>query len=327
MTNTRRPVVIESDALPPLPELQPDEDPFAPQGKAMRSVAQMAAPRRGGWLRRLVWGALAALVTLALGLMAYEVLLGLVVASPILGAIAAGLAGIVALGLLVVILREIAGIARLHRIEGLRRKVEAANRGASRAEALAAVQALSGFYASRADLAWAREDLAKRLPDMLDSPALLTGAEHLLMAPLDGQARLEVELAARQVAAATAIVPLPLIDVLAALAVNLRMLRKIAAIYGGRAGTLGSWRLMRAVGAHLLATGAVAMGDDLLGSVVGGGAIGKVSRRLGEGVVNGALTARVGIAAMEVCRPMPFAKLPRPKVTSLVKRALAGLFS
>jgi putative membrane protein len=43
-------------------------------------------------------------------------------------------------------------------------------------------------------------------------------------------------------------------------------------------------------------------------------------------VVNGALTARVGIAAIEVCRPLPFRAAARPSVTALVSRALAGLF-
>ena len=62
------------------------------------------------------------------------------------------------------------------------------------------------------------------------------------------------------------------------------------------------------------------------GSVAGGGLLSKLSRRFGEGVVNGALTARVGVAAMEVCRPMPFAALERPSVTGLVKRALTGFF-
>jgi putative membrane protein len=90
---------------------------------------------------------------------------------------------------------------------------------------------------------------------------------------------------------------------------------------------LGNWRLFRAVMTHLVATGAVAAGDDLIGSMVGGGALGKLSRRFGEGIVNGALTARVGVAAMEVCRPMPFGDGRRPSVTGLVKRALAGLFS
>jgi len=75
-----------------------------------------------------------------------------------------------------------------------------------------------------------------------------------------------------------------------------------------------------------VATGAVAVGDDLISSVAGGGILSKVSRRFGEGVVNGALTARVGVAAIEVCRPLPFKATKKPSVSGLVSRALSGLF-
>ena len=152
-------------------------------------------------------------------------------------------------------------------------------------------------------------------------------AETTLLTPLDAAAKAEVEAAARQVATVTALVPLALADVVAALTGNLRMIRRIAEIYGGRAGTLGAWRLTRAVMTHLVATGMVAVGDDMLDSIIGGGIVGKVSRRFGEGVVNGALTARVGVAAMEVCRPMPFRAGTRPSVRALMHRALSGLFT
>ena len=151
-------------------------------------------------------------------------------------------------------------------------------------------------------------------------------AENTLLGPLDARAQREVEAAARQVATVTAIVPLALADLFTALTANMRMIRRIAEIYGGRAGTLGSWRLTRSVLAHLVATGAVAVGDDLIGSIAGGGVLSKVSRRFGEGVINGALTARVGVAAIEVCRPLPFHSVARPSVTALVRRALTGLF-
>ena len=72
--------------------------------------------------------------------------------------------------------------------------------------------------------------------------------------------------------------------------------------------------------------GAVAAGDDLIHTMAGGGILAKVSKRFGEGVVNGALTARVGIAAMEVCRPLPFIHQPRPRVGNLIARGLKGLF-
>ena len=77
---------------------------------------------------------------------------------------------------------------------------------------------------------------------------------------------------------------------------------------------------------HLVATGAVAVGDDLLEPFLGGSVLGKLSRRFGEGLVNGALTARVGVAAIEVCRPLPFRTTKRPKAAQLVRRVLGGLF-
>jgi len=65
----------------------------------------------------------------------------------------------------------------------------------------------------------------------------------------------------------------------------------------------------------------------MLEPILGGSILGKLSRRFGEGLVNGALTARVGVAAMEVCRPLPFSHHHQPKARTLVKRALTGLFS
>jgi putative membrane protein len=170
------------------------------------------------------------------------------------------------------------------------------------------------------------EEMARRRDEVFDAESLFALAEARLLAPLDAMASREVEAAARQVATVTAIVPLAFADVIAALTSNLRMIRRIAEIYGGRSGTLGAWRLTRAVLTHLVATGAVAVGDDLIGSVAGGSVLSRVSRRFGEGVVNGALTARVGVAAMEVCRPLPFGPKRRPSVTALVRRALTGLF-
>jgi putative membrane protein len=123
------------------------------------------------------------------------------------------------------------------------------------------------------------------------------------------------------------LVPIALADVLTALVSSLRMIRRVAAIYGGRPGLVSSWRLTRTVLAHLAATGAVAAGDDLLEPILGGSVLSKVSRRFGEGLVNGALSARVGLAAMEVCRPMPFSQTRRPSTRKVVQRALTGLFS
>ena len=220
-----------------------------------------------------------------------------------------------------------AAFARLRRLDDVHKAATAALASHDLGQARDVVAKLVNLYAGRDDTVWGRTRLAEQMDDVLDADGLLGVAETALLAPLDARAMRNIEAAARQVATVTAIVPIALADVFTALTANLRMIRQIAEIYGGRSGTFGSWRLTRTVLTHLVATGAVAVGDDLIGSIAGGGIMSKVSRRFGEGVINGALTARVGVAALEVCRPLPFRAVRRPSVSALVKRALTGLFS
>ncbi|MDJ0826855.1 MAG: TIGR01620 family protein [Rhodobacter sp.] len=329
MTDKRGPVLIELDAAP---EVTPAEAPpvadIAPpaDAAAMQRVARLAA-RRPSRLARWFWSLLGAILAFVLSLAAWDFVTGLIARNPVLGGLATGLIGLFVFVLLIIAIREWAAFARLRRIDGLHRAAEAALAEADLGAARRVVGRLLRLYAGRDDLDWGRSRLTERQGDQFDADGLFGLAEAELLAPIDRAAQAEIEAAARQVATVTAIVPLALADLAAALTANLRMIRRIAELYGGRAGTLGSWRLTRSVLTHLVATGAVAVGDDLIGSVAGGGVLSKLSRRFGEGVVNGALTARVGVAAMEVCRPLPFRARSRPSVTGLVKRALAGLFT
>ncbi|WP_375228401.1 YcjF family protein [Roseobacter sp. S98] len=303
----------------------PDVAGALPQGQAMQAATRIAA-RRPSRLGRWFLGLAAALVGAFASLAAWDVVTGLIERNVILGWGLAGLAGAFLLVLVLLALRELAAIGRLGRIDGLRRAADTALAEADLTAARRVTGQLVGLYRGREETRWGRERFADLEKDQMDAGALLSLAEAELLQPLDAMASREVEAAARQVATVTALVPLALADVAAALTANLRMIRRIAEIYGGRAGVLGSWRLARAVTAHLVATGAVAVGDDMLESVLGGSLLGKLSRRFGEGVVNGALTARVGVAAMEVCRPLPFGTGKRPKVRNIIRNSLSGLF-
>lgn len=327
---TRGPILIdleddktETDVVsaPPVPETMP-----APDGRAMQMAARVAG-RPPSRLARWFWGLVAAALGTVISVAAWDFVTGLLERWPVLGwAVTAVFAALLVVALLIA-LREIAAFARLGRIDSLHRAADAALASGDLAQARAVVARLTAFYAGRDDTRWGRERLAERADEQFDAAAVLALAEAELLAPLDQAASREVEAAARQVATVTALVPLALADVIAALTANLRMIRRVAEIYGGRSGFLGSWRLTRAVFAHLVATGAVAVGDDLLEPVLGGTVLAKLSRRFGEGLVNGALAARVGVAAMEVCRPLPFSKSRRPSVRGIVRRALTGLFS
>ena len=73
------------------------------------------------------------------------------------------------------------------------------------------------------------------------------------------------------------------------------------------------------------AWGGMAAGDSLASQVLGHGLAARLSARLGEGVINGLLTARIGIAAIAVCRPAPFVASNGPTISEfmgeLVSRA------
>jgi len=311
------PILIELDEAEGPVDVAAAPEIEDPQGRAMQAaVASLARRPAGGGIGRWVLATAGALISLVLGVAAWDFAMRLIERVPVLGWLAAGLSVLLVLALCVWALREWLGYRRVRRLDALRRQAEAALDGQDLTAARAVAAALAGLYGA------AQVDPA----EALDAEAVIEGAEGAFLIPLDARAQAEVEAAARQVALATALVPLALADVATALAANLRMIRRIAEIYGGRPGTFGNWRLARSVAVHLMATGVVAVGDDLIGSLAGGGVVSKISRRFGEGVVNGALTARVGLAAMDLCRPLPFRLGRRPGVSAVTAVALRGLF-
>lgn len=323
------PVLIDLDgdtASPSPADAPPVAEPdAAPSGQAMQTMAALAT-RRESRLVAWFWRLTLAVVLFFVSVAVWDFVMGLLTRNPLLGGIATGLLGLLGVVCLAILLRELAALSRLRRVEKLQEAAADVVASDDLSQARAFATQFQGFYAGREDTKWGRQRLAEGAAEAFDASTVLALAEDTVLVPLDGQALREVEAAARQVATVTALVPLAFADVLVALTANLRMIRRIAEVYGGRSGTFGAWRLTRAVITHLVATGAVAVGDDLLGSVGGGHLLGKISRRFGEGLVNGALTARVGVAAIEVCRPLPFSNDKRPRVTAIVRRSLTGLF-
>jgi putative membrane protein len=329
MSNRKAPIVIEMDKPSRRKTITPADAPAivdVPMGAAMETMTRVVA-RKGSRLAKLFWATIIALVGYMISLAFWDFVTGLLTRNIWMGRAALVLVVIATTCLLIFILRELAAIARLRRIDGLRKSSEALQFSDNLNAVRTYGEKLAKLIKGRHELSWALANYNEHKEDQLDATAALTFIETSLLKPQDDLVTKEIETGARIVATATALAPFALLDVFVALGANVRMIRRIAEIYGGRAGSFGSWRLMRAVAGHLVATGAVSIGDDMLGSIAGGGVLSKVSRRFGEGLVNGALTARVGIAAAEVCRPMPYRALSKPKVTAIVKRALTGLVS
>jgi putative membrane protein len=268
------------------------------------------------------WTALGGLVLLGLGLSLAHLIEDLFARSEGLGFLGLGFAFVAALALTIVIAREAIGLARLATIEKMHLRATDVLRSDDRAASRTIVTELLKLAHQNPQLARARATLQGHADDIIDGADMIKLAERELMTPLDQEARRLVSSAAQRVSVVTAVSPRALIDILFVFVASLRMIRQLARLYGGRPGTLGMIRLLRHVIAHLAVTGGMAASDSMIQQMLGHGIAAKLSERLGEGILNGLLTARLGLAAIDVTRPLPFTALPRPALTDLAKDLL-----
>ena len=315
----RRPRPLD---LPPAFEPAPDDEAQRVEVLAAHEQAQLDAPPPPPTARRfsfakLLFAGLGLLLSLAVGVAIDRLIADLFARADWLGWVAVAVTLAVLVAIVGIAVREAVGLWRLAHIGDLRERVADA-RGRAPKDARSIVSSLIGLTAGRAETARGRRRLRELDGEVIDAADLLDLAERHLMGPLDAKARGLVLGSAKRVSVVTAVSPRALVDVAFVLAENLRLIRQMADLYGGRPGTIGFLGLARRVVSHLAVTGSIAIGDGLIQQVVGHGLAARLSQRLGEGVVNGLLTARVGIAAMEVCRPMPFHALARPGVSDFV---------
>ena len=316
--NPPGPMVIESLA-----------DPYEAEAKALIAAqdageeAVEAAQKQGVVARSLwswgglFWAATGGLVSLGFGLWLTRLIDDLFTWSPAFGVVGLALAGAAGTALFVLGVKEIGGILRQRHIAELHIGLARAREKDAFKEARHLVGQLSSLYATRPETAHARGQLRALAHDIVDGRDMIDIAERTLIEPLDLDVRREIASAAKRVSMVTALAPRAIIDVVFVLAQAIRLIRRIAVIYGGRPGLLGFLKLLRSITAHIAITGGMAAGDSLIQQFVGHGIAARLSARLGEGVLNGLLTARVGLSAMAVCRPMPFGNGKAPKVADV----------
>lgn len=315
----RRPAAFRLDSPDVLIETELLRDPVRPGQEVLAPAeAALARPRRRRfpWVS-LFWSAVGGLVSLGASLAIVRLIEDLFARNTWLGWIGLGLATLAGFALLVIIARETIGLMRLAAVESLRRQAADALARDDRDRARLLVKELIAYSRGAPRLARGRAALEQHVRDIIDGADLVRLAERELMPSVDQEARQLVAAAAKRVSLVTAVSPRAAVDMAFVLFTAVRLIRSLAELYGGRPGLLGLIRLVRETLTHLAVTGGMAAGDSLIQQMLGHGVAAKLSARLGEGVLNGLLTARLGLAAIEVTRPLPFVALPAPTMTDL----------
>ena len=253
-----------------------------------------------------------------MGLWADNLIRTLFERAPWLGWLALGVTILAFFALVAIVIREGLALRRLASVQNLRDEAAKAAITNDARAAKAAVGKLVSIAETLPATAKGRALLHDLRDDVIDGRDLIRLSETELLRPLDRQARDMILAASKRVSIVTAVSPRALVDIGYVVFESARLIRRLSELYGGRPGTLGFLRLTRNVIAHLAVTGTVAMGDSIIQQLVGHGLAAKLSARLGEGVINGLMTARIGISAMDLVRPFPFDAEKRPGIGDFI---------
>ena len=279
------------------------------------------SPRRFRWGAVLV-GSLTTLLALWSILSIVQMVQGFFAQNILFGWAAFAVAAIAAISALAIASREIIGLMRLNKIETLQ---ETAARAINLDESISAkktVEGLAALYANRSDLAFGLKQLASHSGEIIDPKDRVQLADRLLLTPLDAEAHKIIARRARRVTLLTTVTPAAALDMLFVGSQNIAMLRDIATLYGGKPSTLATLKLMRMVVTHLAVAGGLALSENFIQLFLGKGILGRLSARFGEGAVNGILTGRIGLAAVDVCRPIPKPANARESLPQLLREII-----
>ncbi len=317
---SRKPQVMEA------PDPSESVDVFDPESDAYVGDIPNHIPRT---VKRSKWGVvfiacITTLFSLGIGLWFAQVIEGLFARNEWLGWAASALLAVAIVSLVIILLRELVALWRLRKLAKIREDVMRVMEDDARSSQRVLNQ-IVGLYENRKEMEWHISRLASHASDVMDDRDRLVLAEQTLMKPLDDEAKQIIASAAKRVSVVTAINPAAALDVIFTGYQILRMLRQLTALYGNRPGSIGTLRLATMVGSHLAVTGGLALSDTLIQQFIGKGLAGRLSAKLGEGTVNGILTSRIGLAALDLCRPMPFNALEKPGLKEFIATIAGSL--
>lgn len=146
-----------------------------------------------------------------------------------------------------------------------------------------------------------------------------------VLKPFDDKAKKLISRMAAESAVVVAISPLSLVDMFFVAWRNLRLINQIARIYGIEPGYFARIRLLRMVLVNIAFASVTEVVQDIGMDWLSQDLTAKLSARAAQGIGVGLLTARLGVKAMEFCRPLAFQSHEKPKLSHIQKELLGTI--
>lgn len=154
-----------------------------------------------------------------------------------------------------------------------------------------------------------------------NSEQVMTLFSETVLSPLDKQAQKLIAKHARDNAVIVALSPVAIADVLMVAWRNFALINKITRIYGMELGYFSRLHLFKMVIKNMVFAGTTELVAGMLSHNVLRRLFGQAIQGLGVGI----LTARLGIKAMEFCRPMMFQPHEKPSLKAMSKEIYVSL--
>lgn len=145
-----------------------------------------------------------------------------------------------------------------------------------------------------------------------------------VLQPIDKQVKKLISQSAAENAVIVAVSPLAIVDVLMMAWRNIALVNKITRAYGMELGYFSRLKLFKMVLKNMVFAGATEIATDVGMDIFSQNLTAKLSMRAAQGIGVGLLTARLGIKAMEFCRPVALTRAERPTL-SVVRQELLGV--
>lgn len=146
-----------------------------------------------------------------------------------------------------------------------------------------------------------------------------------VLTPIDKQVKKLISKNAVENALIVAISPLAIVDVLMMAFRNIALMNKISKIYGMELGYFSRLKLFKMVLTNMVFAGATEIATDVGMDFFSQNITAKLSMRAAQGIGVGLLTARLGVKAMEFCRPIAFQANERPKISAIRQELLTAV--